>query len=351
MNSPQLENFIGLALAPPAAFRKSVIRDHNPQSGRTKYRAIYAPANDQVYENHRAIIGYLETVAGPMPYAFGAVKGRSPLWNVLAHRGFPSRRFPRFWYQTDITDAYGSVRLEPLVEALVAAAPDLAEHGPDLRRVLARHCFVWEEDESAGETCHGLYTGGPASPLLFNLYCDYWLDGRLASLGFGYSRYLDDLTFSSHSPIGRRARKRIMEAVRRAGFQPSLRKTERVDLRKKALRVTGLVLHVDGRIGLTQRYAGELRALAHRTEKELDRIEGGALALFIPRGISGSFGVLVGLARSRGPFDIWRGDLFERPAPPAGFTAAEWSLLCRFHKIRSRIKALHQAGRLAKSVS
>lgn len=345
-SNSKLGDFVSLALLQPSVFRRTVIADRNPQSGRFKKRPIYAPDQD-ARRNHAAIIAYLATVAGPMPYAFGAVAKRSPLANVAAHRCHPSGRFPRYWFQTDISAAYGAIRPSRLAEAILARAPELAAAGDALGRVLWRHCFVWEPEGGGNDrqTCRGLYTGGPASPLLFNLYCDHWLDPALAALGLGYTRYLDDLTFSSHSPIGRRTRSRIMRAIRMAGFQPNVRKTELVDLTERALRVTGLVVHADGRVGLTKRYAGELRAMAHQVEKVLDASDRGELPLDLPKGVSGTFGVLVALARSRLPDAEWRGgrSLFD---PPPGFTATEWSLLSRFLLIRRRIRALRDAKRL-----
>lgn len=342
---PKIADFLALADRPRSVFERVTIPDRNLQSGRFKRRPIHVP-DDEARRIHGIIIGFLSSAAGPMPYAFGAVAKRSPLANVNAHRR-SSGGFPRYWFQTDVANAYGSVSLERLAQAITAVEPELVNHELALREVLRRHCFLVEDAKGGAPWCEerGLYTGGPASPLLFNLYCDHWLDRSLAALGLGYTRYLDDLTFSSLRPIGRHSRRRIMAAVREAGFAPNLKKTEVVDLRERALRVTGLVVHLDGRVGLTQRYVGQLRGLAHRVERELDAADRGGLPLFLPRGVAGSFGVLVSLARSRLPDASWRGvdSLFD---PPPGFTTTEWSLLRRFADIRRRIRGLRAAKRL-----
>ena len=92
--------------------------------------------------------------------------------------------------------------------------------------------------------------GGPCSPKLANLTSlrlDIRIQGYVGRMGVIFTRYADDLTFSSYSSKQvTRAYRKVKEIIESEGFQVNERKTRVAGL-SRARRVTGLVVG-DGRV-------------------------------------------------------------------------------------------------------
>ena len=105
--------------------------------------------------------------------------------------------------------------------------------------------------------------GAPTSPVLSNLYC-IPLDKKLLQLtqtyGINYTRYADDMTFSSHKPIDDFARQRILHAITQFGFRINERKN-RTQTQYGPQWVTGI--KVNERPNVDRRYIRKLRAILH----------------------------------------------------------------------------------------
>lgn len=104
--------------------------------------------------------------------------------------------------------------------------------------------------------------GSPCSPKLANLVC-YRLDRRLGGYagrrGLIYTRYADDMTFSSYSATRlAKARSTISGIISAEGFRPNDSKTRLVGPSKRH-RVTGLVVSHDA-VGIGRYRLRELRA-------------------------------------------------------------------------------------------
>jgi hypothetical protein len=105
---------------------------------------------------------------------------------------------------------------------------------------------------------------------MFELLCEQWLDepilallGQFEAQGFApvvYTRYVDDLTFSSTEEIGQHVRYKLREIVRRAGFAINDRKTTYTDKSHRPVEITG------GRL----RY-GKSAVLRQETYQQLER--------------------------------------------------------------------------------
>jgi RNA-directed DNA polymerase len=123
--------------------------------------------------------------------------------------------------------------------------------------------------------------GAPSSPRLANLAC-FRMDRRLARFSermkFVYTRYSDDLTFSSISPNAlAKARSFIAHIVHDSGFKLNSRKSRLAGARDAKV-VTGLVLSPES-AGIGRQRLRELRAWIHRVHVEgrnadLSKIQG-----------------------------------------------------------------------------
>ncbi|BAZ44071.1 RNA-directed DNA polymerase [Chondrocystis sp. NIES-4102] len=122
------------------------------------------------------------------------------------------------------------------------------------------------------ETCHPrcLPSGSPASPTISNLVC-YNLDQNLSQiasdLGFTYTRYADDLTFS-----GKRDRanistliKQLLAVIAQFGFKINPNK---IQILPKSVRqeVTGIV--VNHKLNISQTKLKAFRATLHQIEQD-----------------------------------------------------------------------------------
>ena len=110
--------------------------------------------------------------------------------------------------------------------------------------------------------------GAPSSPIITNLICQI-LDMRLLRVAkayrLDYTRYADDLTFSTNDRTFLDVQKEFYEAVtaeiERAGFTVNHKKT-RLLFKDSKQQVTGLV--VNKKISVDQAYCKKTRAMAHR---------------------------------------------------------------------------------------
>lgn len=117
--------------------------------------------------------------------------------------------------------------------------------------------------------------GAPSSPRLANLVC-FRMDRRLAQLcvlrGIVYTRYADDLTFSSASASTlAKVRPFIAHIVNDSGFRLNQRKT-RLAGPGSAKVVTGLVVTSD-QVGIGRKRLRELRARIHHAHTAGDPAE------------------------------------------------------------------------------
>ncbi|NNJ25516.1 hypothetical protein LzC2_15870 [Planctomycetes bacterium LzC2] len=139
----------------------------------------------------------------------------------------------------------------------------------------------------------GLPQGAPTSPRLSNLLMhgvDYALAKSAARRGFRYTRYADDLAFSSaedDSQAVRELLQQIDRVVKRAGFRLNPRKTRILRQHQRQM-ICGLV--VNDRLNLPRKVRRELRAALHRRRT-------GMHATYTDEQLAGWAGVLTMVAR------------------------------------------------------
>lgn len=242
------------------------LRDENPVSRRIKTRKISNP-NPSMREIHGRIIKEVDGIDDSRFWnSFD-----SPYQNASRHVN------NRYFYQTDLKNAFGSVSLEKLANILVSLEPkwELDE----VREILARYCFE--------ESGMGLIVGAPASPILFRIYVWQTLDiplsrfwpymgDRVRIFKKQYSRYTDDLTFSSPEPITDGVRRMIRRIIEQAGFQVNHRKSTVLDLRKGPVVITGVGLEYrhgkSARLFLPRHYLKRAKGLLHLALKGDPRV-------------------------------------------------------------------------------
>lgn len=214
-----------------------------------------------------------------LPSAAGCVPSSNPLKNALRHAE------GRFFYVTDLKDAYPSINLERLAlfltflfryeEYAIGGNVSLRffmwsdEHNRIRQDPLFRQLLTLLRCHFSGPHGKGLAIGGPLSPYLMNLYGEVFLDSQLrlwcVERGIVYTRYVDDLVFSSETAFIRGDwRKEIRKFVDAAGFRPNHRKSKVLVLEKGAVFITKVGLesrpeHTTARLVFPQRKRRRLR--------------------------------------------------------------------------------------------
>lgn len=252
-----------------------------------------------------------------LKFATGGLPGNNSLGNVLVHRNAKTRYF----YLLDLRHAYQSVQPDRLAGVLrdlgAGGVQRNLEPGQDDpldlwgEAALKRYFF----DPKAG----GLWFGGPASPLLFNLYAGWLIDRHVGKGLLGgtwtYTRYFDDLTFSSKKPITEGQRRAIRRVIAAAGFEVSHPKSSVIDLERRAVVVTGVGLRKNHTVFFPRR--DPLRAKLHQhgqtgsgLSKSLEGELGAAWAIYkanAPSSIAGRQNWLSYISRSdRRFYREWR---------------------------------------------
>lgn len=194
-----------------------------------------------------------------MPSAKACRPGCNPTMNARVHQK------GRFFYKTDLKSAYPSLDLSQLAELITFLW--LYEHerdnfslkffAGDLRRNKIReypeygHILETLRIFFSGLGAKGIAVGGPASPYLMNLYCEVFLDSPVRYLidraEITYSRYVDDLVFSSQNPINSDMRREIRRRIELAHFEVNHQKSRVLALSQGVVSVTKVGLEmVDG---------------------------------------------------------------------------------------------------------
>ena len=201
----------------------------------------------------------------PHTNAFGFIPGKSIVDNAQKHTG------NLYVYNIDLKDFFSSIDQARIWKRLQYPPFCLSEETnkmliANMIATLCCHAMIVErqnkDEEWSKVKKNVLPQGAPTSPILTNIICerlDYLLSGVAKRFGLRYSRYADDITFSSmHDVYGKDSdfNKELVRIIQEQGFAMQSAKTR---LQKTGHRqeVTGLV--VSDRINVQQRYIKELR--------------------------------------------------------------------------------------------
>lgn len=207
-------------------------------------RDILAPKKSLKFIQ-RSISNYLQDEIEFRPAAHGFIRKRSIITNAKLHR----KR--RFVYNLDLKEFFPSIHFGR-VKAVLKLEP--FKMSDEAARITATLC------------CREgvLPQGSPASPVISNLVAQK-LDRKLMKLSkkykFTYSRYADDLTFSSNIDVFNEGLIRnIHEIIESEGFELNNKK-ERLLYNSSRQEVTGLV--VNKKVNVTKEYYRNLRSAIH----------------------------------------------------------------------------------------
>ena len=229
-------------------------------------RTISAPRS----RNFKHLLSYvgqiLQSVYEPSAHAMGFVPGKSIADNAKAHVGM------HYVFNIDLKDFFPSIERARIVARLQVRPFNftkevaLAIGGLCTMRVL--------QDGSHTEEPKYRYVlpqGSPASPVITNLMCDkldYQLSGLAKRFGLNYTRYADDITFSSLHNVYQEDsdfRKELLRIIAGQGFTINGKKTRlnKVGARQE---VTGLTVS-PSKVNVTRKYISDLRGLLFTWEK------------------------------------------------------------------------------------
>lgn len=221
-------------------------------------RVISAPYNN----TYMLLLTYLNEILKscytPSDFATGFVEQRSVVDNASRHIG------QNYVLNIDLKDFFPSIEKKRVWGRLLVKPFQFSPQVANLFAGLCTMKVVSEMPDGTKNERFVLPQGAPTSPLITNMICDN-LDrslGRLAKrFNLNYSRYADDITFSSMHYVYSKTGdfwKGLNRIVSDQGFTLNEKKTR---LQKKGDRqeVTGLV--VSNKINVTKEYVRNLRNL------------------------------------------------------------------------------------------
>ena len=224
------------------------------------FRLITTPRNRSFMMMLSAVNELLKSLYTPSDYAMGFTEGRSVVSNANIHKG------QNYVFNIDLKDFFPSI-VQPRVWKRLQLAPFFFPE--KIASLIAGMCSMRDVrfyEDGHQETIYVLPQGAPTSPIITNMICDK-LDRRLAGLakrfGLHYSRYADDITFSSMHYVYQNEGKFRKELTRIITDQCFTINNDKTRLQKKGARqeVTGII--VSDKLNVTQNYVRDIRNILY----------------------------------------------------------------------------------------
>lgn len=230
------------------------------------FREITSPYKKSFMMMLQALNEILKSLYVPSDYAMGFTEGRSVVTNASVHIGqnyilnidlkdfFPSVEQWRVWKRLQLAPFNFSEQIASLIAGLCAMR---------VKREIPDESKQHENDKHYR---YVLPQGAPTSPIITNMICDT-LDHRLAGLakrfGLRYSRYADDITFSSMHHVYQKDGefwKELRKIISSQHFTINDDKT-RLQRRGGRQEVTGII--VSEKLNVTQKYVRDIRNILY----------------------------------------------------------------------------------------
>lgn len=223
-------------------------------------RTIHAPVNG-LKSILRALNFVLQCIYEPNKAATGFVVGKSIVDNAKPHVGH------NYVYNMDLKDFFHSFDRNRVKWGLINKPFDLKDEKTDLAFIIA--CLVTHPFEIDGKTKIVLPQGSPTSPTLSNILCkglDRKLTGLANRFGLTYTRYADDITFSSqHNVYGRDDFKQELRRIIES--QQFIINPKKTRLQKKGFRQEATGLMVTEKANVNRQYIKQIRMWLYYWEK------------------------------------------------------------------------------------
>lgn len=230
------------------------------------FRQITAPRNQSFIILLQSINEILKAMYIPSDYAMGFTEKRSVVSNASVHKN------QNYVFNIDLKDFFPSVEQGRILKRLTLApfnfSPQIALliSGLCSMRVKRKQPIETKQHDLDKQFMYVLPQGAPTSPIITNMICDT-LDRRLAGLakrfGLRYTRYADDITFSSMHYVyaeNGEFRKELVRIINTQGFVINEAKTRLQKLGSRQ-EVTGIL--VSNRLNVTKKYVREIRSLLY----------------------------------------------------------------------------------------
>ena len=224
------------------------------------FRQITAPRTQTFMMMLSAVNEILRSLYTPSEYAMGFADGRSVVSNAAVHKG------QNYVFNIDLKDFFPSVEQARVWKRLQLVPLNFPV---TIASLIAGLCSMKDKQTNEDGTIKYVYVlpqGAPTSPIITNMICDK-LDRRLAGLarrfGLHYTRYADDITFSSMHNVYQTNgvfRTELKRIITDQGFRMNEKKTR---LLKKGARqeVTGII--VSDKLNVTRKYVRDIRNILY----------------------------------------------------------------------------------------
>lgn len=255
--------------------RKQLLILCNPKNEKRRYFSFEIPKKSGEFRQICAPCGNLKwfqlclneifkALYSPSPYAMGFANGRSIVDNARIHTN------QNYVFNIDLKDFFPSIDQARVWKRLQLFPFNF---NAKVASVIAGLCSIKLVKCDTNETFTESFVlpqGAPTSPLLTNAICDT-LDRRLHGLakrfGLHYSRYADDITFSSMHNVYQpesEFRKELKRIITDQHFTVNDKKT-RLSHCSYRQEVTGLI--VGTKINVARKYVKDIRAILHIWER------------------------------------------------------------------------------------
>ena len=225
-----------------------------------KLRQITAPRTHSFMMMLSAVNVMLRSMYTPSEFAMGFADGRSVVTNASVHLGM------NYVFNIDLKDFFPSIHQARVWKRL--QVPPFKFPQPIANLVAGLCCMKDSREDSDGNKKdeYVLPQGAPTSPVITNMICDrmdFYLSRLAKRFGLNYTRYADDITFSSMHYVYRKDGKFMLELQRiinEQGFEINEDKTR---LQKKGSRqeVTGVI--VSDKLNVTRKYVRDIRNILY----------------------------------------------------------------------------------------
>jgi len=215
-------------------------------------RTIHAPVNG-LKHILRPLNYIFNCISEPHFKAMGFVPGKSIVDNAKQHTG------RIYVYNIDLKDFFHSFHRSWVKYGFMIKPFNLGKEKEDIAFFLSSLCT--HPFEIDGEIKTVLPQGAPTSPTITNILCsklDRRLNGLAKRFNVTYSRYADDITFSSDTNVFKK--EQFLDELSRIITDQNLQiNSSKTRLQKKGLRqeVTGLV--VNEKVNVNTKYIKQLR--------------------------------------------------------------------------------------------